>query len=306
MLPQVSVIIPAYNCTSSLGLQLRSLVRQESIIDFEIIICDNNSSDNLEEWLAEWRNDYSFIRYIDASQIPGAAYARNMGARHAKAHKLAFCDGDDVVSKNWVQAASEALEHSSVVTGSIHTVFEEEFTQLTTIQECDHLIQEEIKDLSDTDLVPVKKGSIAPVLLGGNFAITKEQYMALGGFDVGFSKGSEDNEFSYRIMKAGIKLQYCPAMGLLYRIRKPGFSLLKRSYQTGRTFADLCEKHNAWDEAVPYHGFSYLSAPKSFVKALLISFLSKPEQRLTQWATFFTVIGLTVGRLKSQVDKNRT
>lgn len=305
MFPQISVIIPAHNATQTLGLQLSSLVRQHAEIQFEILVCDNNSSDNLANWLKPWIEQYPFIRYIEAFEAPGAGYTRNVGVSYAQADKLAFCDADDVVSEHWVKSAYEALEKTTVVTGSIHTVFEENFRSFESIEASDAYISRKIDQIDDPNLYPVAKGSLAPVLLGGNFAMTKEQYLALKGFDAYFAQGSEDNDFAYRIMQAGIELKFCPTMGILYRIRRLNLSLLKRSYINGASFAELCAKHNVWAQAVPYQNFTVLTIPKALVKALLSLRDNSSETKITEWSNFLTVIALGIGKLEACLLRKR-
>ncbi len=48
---KVSILIPTYNCAHVFAETLRSILSQ-SFDDFEIIVSDDNSTDNLKELLA--------------------------------------------------------------------------------------------------------------------------------------------------------------------------------------------------------------------------------------------------------------
>ena len=91
--------------------QLAMLASQQTAVDFEILVCDNSGSLNRESLPTD-------VVYVDASDTPGAAHARNRGARAAMAPVLLFCDADDLVAPDWVDCMVRGLSSHSVVAGS--------------------------------------------------------------------------------------------------------------------------------------------------------------------------------------------
>jgi glycosyltransferase involved in cell wall biosynthesis len=91
--PLVSVIIPAYNRAHLVGRAIASVLAQ-SYRNFEIIVVDDASTDDLAAALAEV--DSPQLRCITHPRNRGAAAARNTGIAAASGELVAFLDSDDV------------------------------------------------------------------------------------------------------------------------------------------------------------------------------------------------------------------
>ncbi|MEH2292160.1 glycosyltransferase family 2 protein [Nostoc sp.] len=90
--PKVSVIIPAYNAMSFLPQALESVLNQ-TFQDFEVIIIDDGSSDNIATWAAE--STHPNIKLISQTN-QGQSAARNTGIRLSQGEYIAFLDADDL------------------------------------------------------------------------------------------------------------------------------------------------------------------------------------------------------------------
>ena len=90
--PNVSVVIPTYNRAHLIGRAIKSVLDQ-TYQDFEIIVVDDDSTDNTEEVVKRF-ND-SRIHYIRHKQNRGGAVARNTGIKAARGKYIAFQDSDD-------------------------------------------------------------------------------------------------------------------------------------------------------------------------------------------------------------------
>ncbi len=90
--PSVSVIIPTYNREHTIGLAIRSVLKQ-TFQDFEIIVVDDHSADATRTIVEEFRDPR--IRYLSREQNRGPAAARNVGIKSAFGAYLAFLDSDD-------------------------------------------------------------------------------------------------------------------------------------------------------------------------------------------------------------------
>lgn len=92
----VSIIIPTYNRAHSIIYTLDSFLSQDYQNDkYEIIVCDNNSTDNVKEIVLGYVSKYgeSRIRYMFEGR-QGVHYARNTAAKAAKGDILYFTDDD--------------------------------------------------------------------------------------------------------------------------------------------------------------------------------------------------------------------
>jgi glycosyltransferase involved in cell wall biosynthesis len=90
--PLVSVIIPTHN-RSALVLQALRSVQQQTIGDWEAIVVDDASEEDIQ--LVVNSLDDPRFRYFRTPRNFGAPGARNLGARHAAGEYLAFLDSDD-------------------------------------------------------------------------------------------------------------------------------------------------------------------------------------------------------------------
>lgn len=90
--PTVSVLIPAYNAMEFLPKTVSSVLTQ-TYQDFELIIVNDGSTDNVESW-AENLSD----RRVKLVSQPnkGLAGARNTGLESATGDYIAFIDADDI------------------------------------------------------------------------------------------------------------------------------------------------------------------------------------------------------------------
>jgi glycosyltransferase involved in cell wall biosynthesis len=88
----VSVIIPVYNRSAELRRAIRSVLAQ-SYTDFELIVVDDASSENIAAVVADIAD--SRVRLIRKTVNQGAASARNSGIEAATGRWVAFLDSDD-------------------------------------------------------------------------------------------------------------------------------------------------------------------------------------------------------------------
>ncbi|RZK04319.1 MAG: glycosyltransferase family 2 protein, partial [Flavobacterium sp.] len=88
-----SVIIPTYNRAPKLRRCLDSLVSQ-SYKDFEVIVCDDGSTDNSKEVAAEFSTSLNIV-YQHDENWGGPAKPRNKGGELAEGDYVCFLDSDD-------------------------------------------------------------------------------------------------------------------------------------------------------------------------------------------------------------------
>lgn len=94
--PQVSVIIPAYNAAAFLDRAIDSVLAQEGIT-FEILIVNNNSTDNTVKIATAYASKYPECIAVIDEATPGASAARNCGLKAARGDWIQFLDADDVL-----------------------------------------------------------------------------------------------------------------------------------------------------------------------------------------------------------------
>ena len=98
---KLSVIICTYNRVELLGKCVNSLMTQTARKEnYEIIVIDNNSTDNTADLIRKIKIINSNLRYVkEANQ--GLSYARNRGWKEAKGEYIAYIDDDCKADNNW-------------------------------------------------------------------------------------------------------------------------------------------------------------------------------------------------------------
>ena len=94
----VSVIIPAYNCENTLKRTVESIIAS-GLMDYEIIIVNDGSTDNTALVCNSLCKQYSFIKYFE-QENSGVSAARNRGISISAGKYILFFDADDTAEQN--------------------------------------------------------------------------------------------------------------------------------------------------------------------------------------------------------------
>ncbi|QDO93693.1 glycosyltransferase family 2 protein [Formosa sediminum] len=115
---KVSVIIPLYNASEFLNETIHSVLNQ-SYTNIEIIIIDDNSTDDSFDKALEYQSDKVFVK---SNKGKGACAARNYGFELSSGDYIQFLDADDVLSPDKIEKQVEALNGSRTELAVCNTV----------------------------------------------------------------------------------------------------------------------------------------------------------------------------------------
>lgn len=104
--PRLSVVVPAYNEAGFIGGCLDSLLQQDFQGDFEIIVVDNNSTDQTAE-IARSRG----VTVVQESE-PGVCWARQRGTTMARGEIVISTDADTVFPRTWLRRIDECFREN--------------------------------------------------------------------------------------------------------------------------------------------------------------------------------------------------
>ena len=99
--PQISVIIPIYNCEKYIKECLSSLIKQ-TFKNFEIICINDGSNDDTLKILKNFEAKDERINIFNQNNS-GAGIARNVGMKKSKGEYLIFLDSDDIFKKTMLE-----------------------------------------------------------------------------------------------------------------------------------------------------------------------------------------------------------
>ncbi len=121
---KVSIIVPVYNTATKLKKCLDSLVNQ-TVKDIEIIIINDGSTDNSEEIIKEYIENYRKITQNESEkkcntvkiefyskENEGIAKTRNYGIEKANSDYILFVDSDDYIDEKLVKKLSKYIEQN--------------------------------------------------------------------------------------------------------------------------------------------------------------------------------------------------
>ena len=102
--PIISIITPTFNRSMELDFLIQSINKQT--LDnkyFEMIICDDGSTDDTYDRIKKWTNEVNFsLKYFKQNNLgPGAA--RNHGVKNSKGELIVFIDSDCEADKDWLK-----------------------------------------------------------------------------------------------------------------------------------------------------------------------------------------------------------
>ncbi|MUU77702.1 glycosyltransferase family 2 protein [Winogradskyella endarachnes] len=208
---KLSVVILNYNVRYFLELCLKSVEDAVANIDAEIIVIDNNSSDDSCSMVKQL---FPFVKLIENRENSGFSKGNNIAVAEAKGEYLCILNPDTVVAED---TFTKLLNFSKSKTNL-------GIVGCQLIDGRGRFLPESKRNIP-TPKVSLKKvlgktndyyandigiGSIRKVdiLVGAFMWLKKEVYTAVSGFDESYFMYGEDIELSYKVLKAGYHNYY--------------------------------------------------------------------------------------------------
>lgn len=203
----ISVIIPCFNSVEFINRALTSVLNQ-TYSDYEIILVDNNSTDNTYDILCEYSNRYPKIVKVFKEPKKGAPAARNKGLAQAKGDWIQFLDSDDELlpSKLESQAAVAESSQADVIVGEclMYTTFKGTTTKKTR---------------------GIENGDVWKALLTSKLGITssnlwrREAVVSAGGWNETRSS-SQEYDLMFRMLKKNAKIAFLLTPETIVHVRE--------------------------------------------------------------------------------------
>ncbi len=111
MTPKVSVIVPAYRCEATIEQSVRSAL-SGTVADIEVVAVNDASDDDTAAILDALMREDARVRVITLAENGGAANARNVGVREARADRIAFLDSDDLWEPDKLERQLAAMDET--------------------------------------------------------------------------------------------------------------------------------------------------------------------------------------------------
>lgn len=229
-LPTASFIIPFHN--EHLSTLLRSvysiLNRAPKELVTEVILTDDHSTkEECKQPLDDYvREHFTNVKVVRAEKREGLIRTRLLGAKHATGEVLIFLDSHIECNINFLPPLLEpiAANYRTVVCPFIDVIDYENFEYRAQDEGARgafdwELYYKRLPLLEESKRNPSEPFA-NPVMAGGLFAISKEWFWELGGYDPGLDIwGGEQYELSFKIWQCGGTMvdAPCSRIGHIYR-----------------------------------------------------------------------------------------
>ena len=120
MNPRVSVVVTAHQAARTIGATVGSILCQ-TYRDFELVVVDDGSTDSTAAIVSAHVGPITLVRQENA----GVAVARNRGIAEAKGELITFCDADDILFEQHLEAlvATYDNDRGGLVTANAYWLF---------------------------------------------------------------------------------------------------------------------------------------------------------------------------------------
>lgn len=238
MQKKISVVIPAYNEEQYLVDALTALSDQEFPRDaFEIIVVDNASTDKTSEIARTYGADKVILELRK-----GTNRARQTGLEQSEGEIVAFLDADCVPPKNWLEKIHSRLHSRKdtcvAIAGAYIFNWEKDESTMAIMEKMYQWIV--MPAMSEVMGKIFKRGG---VIIGGNFASFKENFLKTSGFDTSYTFFGDDASIAKRLGELGY-IKFDPSLTVISstrRFKREG--LLRTNFEYAKNYFKVMFSH---------------------------------------------------------------
>ncbi len=218
---EISVVIPTVG--RSILKQCLQSINEGNELPGRLVVVDQSSNQEISEWLGLLKSSGVETTYVASRQI-GRASGVNRGLEQVKSQFVAITDDDCLVAKDWLQRLFAHLKQSpeTVVTGRIEAGGDGQIPFTVTSASPEIHRQPRLK---------------FDALSGGNMGVSRSVLEKVGLLDEDpVLRCSEDGEWAYRALRAGVPIQYAPDVVVFHY----GWRDSEQSREQYRNYARSC------------------------------------------------------------------
>ena len=307
---RLTVAICSYNRAYRLHNLVTALRAQKCPVPFEILIVDNNCTDNTQQVVQELSKLNGVpLRYVKEKQ-QGIVYARNRAIEETKnSTYLSYIDDDEFPCPNWLKVAVDALEREGAdcVGGEIRIRLP--FTKRISWLEDELLGFLGAVNYSSAPFwitehhTPIWSGNIAYKTSIFADGLRFDSRYNREGLSIG---GGEDAIMFYTLIERGMRIRYRPDMAIQHFIEESKLKrryFLKLHFLSGQKFGQYADgKYKRTIFGVP--PFMLIQAAHQWNRALL-KFLKHESGALRQSMNGAYATGMIVGRIQRWKDNDQ-
>jgi glycosyltransferase involved in cell wall biosynthesis len=234
-LPAVSVILPILNEELYLQDAVHSILSQDYLGNFEVVLAVGPSKDRTQEIADQLHREDSRVIVV-ANPSGRTAAGLNAALNSASGSIIVRVDGHAQIPTNYISIAVDLLDK----TGAVNVGGMMAAQGVTTFE----------KSVAGAMRSPLgvgvsrfhtggEAGEVDTVYLG---VFKKDALLAIGGFDERFTR-AQDWELNFRLRANGGKIYFDPRLQVTYRPRSTVSALAKQYFEYGRWRRAVSRRH---------------------------------------------------------------
>lgn len=232
--PKVSIIIPCRNEEKYIVKNIDSILNQNYKGDIEILVIDGMSDDKTRVLVEEYNNPD--VRLID-NPYKFTPQALNIGVDNANGDIFIILGGHAFLDENFVTNNISILQNDKSLGcsgGQILNIFENKTGEI---------ISKAMSSVFGVGNATFRTGGSAGYVDTVAFgAYYKKVHYQIGGFDEDLVR-NQDDEYNFKISKAGYKIYFDPKIVSYYYVRGSIKKLYKQYFQYGYWKVYVNKKH---------------------------------------------------------------
>jgi glycosyltransferase involved in cell wall biosynthesis len=303
---RISAVVCTYSNAPFLKLTLNSLVKQTLPSDeYEIIVVDNNSTDNTREVVRDFEARASHrIKYV-LETTQGLGAARNAGLRESSGPIVSFIDDDAEAAPQWLAASVDAFHRHPNAWGVGGNTF-----AIWDIDRPAWLTDDFLDNLSIQDRGPQeRKLTIYEHILGANCSFRRDVFAEVGDFPTDLGRvgksllAGEEAELCRRIHLRGKSMYHIPDVVVFHHVTPERMTrryFRRRCYLSGLSRAAYVSRTDGIEFArQELRGLCLVFAARFFGDVARCLTLRRPRHTLFRYWTWFVLeLGYTRGLLR--------
>lgn len=208
---RVSVVIPCFKDSATLGRALDSVLAQSRAADEVIVVNDASpETSEIEAVLVA----YPSVKYVVNAANLGLAATRNAGVHAASGEIVCFLDADDELHPQKIELQLSLYRPGRAVSCSVERIGDERGTDRVATY---------TRSPKFTLFLSSSKLVRSNVLTGASLMISRALFLANGGYDAEL-RSCEDFDLWLRLLDAGVPVFNINLPLYLYRINENGLS----------------------------------------------------------------------------------
>jgi glycosyltransferase involved in cell wall biosynthesis len=192
----ISIIIPTWNRADKIKKAIRS-VQNQTISDWELLICDDGSTDNTDRLVKTLQNEDKRIKWIPGEHLGKPATPRNRGIKQAKGEWIAFLDSDDEWLPEKLEKQLKIIKEKKLMASSTNAFRLIPSTQEKKIYSRYHKSKILFKDLIKSNKIITSSVLIKKSIFKDDFYFPENTEFSVGEDYCLWLKIATQNDFAY-------------------------------------------------------------------------------------------------------------